>query len=170
MAIKNTNNKKMYRQGAVGALLDEYERAVMDLEKTINDISDEELIKVIDNNTSDPNCKSIQTILSHVVRAGYAYAIDIRKLAGEKIDKPEKLFHMYVSDYQKDLNSFFLFTIETFKNVNDNQLEQFENSKKIKSAWGQFYDIEQLAEHAIVHILRHRRQIEKFKIVLREHK
>ena len=29
---------------------------------------------------------------------------------------------------------------------------------------GQSYDAEQLLEHAIVHILRHRRQIEKFKI------
>lgn len=160
----------MYRQGAVGALLDEYERAVMDLEKTINDISDEELIKVIDNNTSDPNCKSIQTILSHVVRAGYAYAIDIRKLAGEKIDYPEKLYHLSVNDYQKDLNSFFLFTIETFGNIKDTQLEKFDNSEKMKTSWGQFYDIEQLTEHAIVHILRHRRQIEKFKIALREYK
>ena len=28
--------------------------------------------------------------------------------------------------------------------------------------WGPQYDLEQLLEHAIVHILRHRRQIEKF--------
>jgi len=28
--------------------------------------------------------------------------------------------------------------------------------------WGPQYDLEQLLEHAVVHILRHRRQIEKF--------
>jgi hypothetical protein len=32
----------------------------------------------------------------------------------------------------------------------------------IKSRWGVVYDVEGLLEHAIVHILRHRRQIEKF--------
>jgi hypothetical protein len=31
----------------------------------------------------------------------------------------------------------------------------------IQSGWGVPYDLEQLLEHAIVHILRHRRQIEK---------
>ena len=30
------------------------------------------------------------------------------------------------------------------------------------SRWGVRYDLEQLLEHAVVHILRHRRQIEKF--------
>ncbi|HEY5122872.1 MAG TPA: hypothetical protein VIK14_03975, partial [Ignavibacteria bacterium] len=41
-------------------------------------------------------------------------------------------------------------------------IEQTDNSKKMNVGWGQQYDIEQLLEHAIVHILRHRRQIENF--------
>ena len=32
----------------------------------------------------------------------------------------------------------------------------------INSRWGVVYNVEGLLEHAIVHILRHRRQIEKF--------
>lgn len=35
-------------------------------------------------------------------------------------------------------------------------------SAVIHSQWGVTYDLEQLLEHAIVHVLRHRRQIEKF--------
>jgi len=31
----------------------------------------------------------------------------------------------------------------------------------MKTSWGENYDFEQLLEHAIVHILRHRRQIER---------
>ena len=34
--------------------------------------------------------------------------------------------------------------------------------KKIITSWGQRYDIDQLLEHAIVHVLKHRRQIERF--------
>lgn len=71
-----------------------------------------------------------------------------------------------MKDYQKDLNDFFNFTVETFENIRDNELEEFDERKKIKSSWGQVYDIEQITEHAIVHILRHRRQIEKFKVLL----
>jgi hypothetical protein len=33
---------------------------------------------------------------------------------------------------------------------------------KMHGSWGQSYDIKQLMEHAIVHTLRHRRQIERF--------
>ncbi|WP_294276359.1 hypothetical protein [uncultured Chryseobacterium sp.] len=42
----------------------------------------------------------------------------------------------------------------------DITLEEFDQSKKINTLWGQQYDVEQMLEHAIVHILRHRRQIE----------
>ena len=42
------------------------------------------------------------------------------------------------------------------------ELEEPANDKKMLVSWGQLYDIEQLMEHAIVHILRHRRQVERF--------
>jgi hypothetical protein len=55
------------------------------------------------------------------------------------------------------------FTDETFDAIYDDDLERYNESEKMKTSWGQVYDIEQLFEHAIVHILRHRRQIENFK-------
>ncbi|MBX3242345.1 MAG: DinB family protein [Chitinophagaceae bacterium] len=161
---------KTYKQGAVGALLDEYERAIIELQQTIADISDNELVAIVDHKTTDTNCKSVQTILAHVVSAGFAYAIDIRQLSGEKLTYPDDLLRLTVKDYHKDLNSVFAFTAEVFKNIRDSQLEQFDNNKKILTSWGQVYDIEQITEHAIVHVLRHRRQIEKFKIILSRQK
>jgi hypothetical protein len=170
MTVERNYITKTYRQGAVGALLDEYERAIADLQQTIADISDEELITIADGKTSNTRCRSVQTILSHVVTSGLCNAIDIRQLKGQKTEYPDSRFHMTINDYKKDLNDLFIFILDTFKNIRDADLEQFDNDKKIKTYWGQVYDIEQITEHAIVHILRHRRQIEKFKIVLREHK
>jgi len=158
---------KFYRQGAIGALLDEYERAIADLQQAITDISDEELITVADNKTRDSRCKSVQTILSHVVSAGRGYAVYIRNLKGQKIEYPKDIFHFALSGYKKDLNDLFIFTEDTFKDIQECDIEQFDNDKKIKTFWGQVYDIEQITEHAIVHVLRHRRQIEKFKTLLR---
>jgi len=150
---------KTYRQGAIGALLDEYERAILDLSKTISSFSDTALTATI-------NDVSIQSILSHVVRSGYAYALYIQKLLGEQNSIPDLVYRKTVSEYQNDLTAFFIFTENVLKNFSDNQLEECDDEKKITTSWGQVYDIEQMMEHAIVHILRHRRQIEKFKIEL----
>lgn len=158
---------KNYREGASGALLDEYERAIADLQQTISDVSDKELVTIADEITTYPMCTSIQTILSHVVRSGYAYALYIQQLQKSQVNHPAIVLHPSVKNYKKDLTDFFAFTTDSFKNIQDNQLEQSDNSKKIITSWLQVYDIEQMGEHAIVHILRHRRQIEKFKIILR---
>ncbi|MNL67316.1 hypothetical protein D3C87_1918870 [compost metagenome] len=57
----------------------------------------------------------------------------------------------------------FAYTENVFKEISDDELEQFDDSLKIKAGWGQLYDIEQMTEHAIVHILRHTRQIARIK-------
>ena len=158
---------KTYRQGATGALLDEYERAIMDLQSVIDDITGKELTTIVDSRTADPNCISVGSILSHVVRAGYNYAIYINQWVSGKNEFRDYVFHSSVQDYQRDLNDVFIFTTEIFKDIADSQLERSNDSEKIITSWGQLYDIEQITEHAIVHILRHRRQIEKFKLLLR---
>ncbi len=153
---------KVYRTGAIGALLDEYEKAIAELSKTIEQIPDDQLAIIIDPNTSDPFCKSYQGILAHVVSAGYNYAITVRKHKGEKLDFTDKVLLDNVKAYQKELDSVFQYTVDTFQHIKDNELEEYDNEKKMLTRWGQRYDMDQLFEHAIVHILRHRRQIEKF--------
>jgi len=49
-----------------------------------------------------------------------------------------------------------------FRQKRNLPIQQTDNSKKVIVNWGQQYDIEQLLEHAIVHIMRHRRQVENF--------
>ncbi|MDQ3142215.1 MAG: hypothetical protein M3Q56_08210 [Bacteroidota bacterium] len=54
---------KVYRdRGAIGALLDEYERAVLELRDAISSIHINELINSVNPSDEDPNSKSIQTI------------------------------------------------------------------------------------------------------------
>ena len=73
-----------------------------------------------------------------------------------------------VDQYQSGLKDMFKYNEQLFVDYPDIKLEEFDNNKKIKVRWGQQYDVEQLIEHAIVHVLRHRRQIERFLIKLRE--
>ena len=159
--------KKFRNNGAVGALLDEYEKALQEIIQVTASLTEKELKQVVDKDTNDPNCVSIQSILGHVVRAGYNYVIAIRKYLGEQTDyKTAPLFDT-VEEYQAELMKMLEFNEKFFADYPDIQLEEYEENKKIKVRWGQKYDVEQLFEHAIVHVLRHRRQIERFKIRMR---
>ncbi|WP_264565821.1 DinB family protein [Flavobacterium sp. N3904] len=153
-------------KNAVNALLSEYRKVIIELQNVIQNIPDEKLVLTITPETNNEDCQSIQTILAHVVNSGYAYCIYIRNLKNATIERPRKEIRKSVQEYKVDLNNVLLYTYETFETIYDNDLERFAESEKIKTSWGQVYDIEQLFEHAIVHILRHRRQIENFKTTL----
>lgn len=56
----------------------------------------------------------------------------------------------------------FNYTVQLFEDYPDLAVEELDNQQKIMVRWGQLYDVEQLMEHAIVHVLRHRRQVESF--------
>lgn len=156
---------KTYRDnGAVGALLDEYEKAIDELIEIIQPISSDLLHKVIDAETKDDDCRSIQTILRHVLKAGFNYAVSIHRHLGTNMEyrKPDLLHSS--SDYITALREMFEFNESLFSENPNIQLEEHNLAKKMKVVWGQSYDVEQIMEHAIVHILRHRRQIERFLI------
>ena len=62
---------KEYRDNsAIGAILDEYERAIEDIKQEIAGVSETWLVYIVDPNTKDDCCRSIQTVLTHVVGAG----------------------------------------------------------------------------------------------------
>ncbi len=155
------------KNGAIGALLDEYEKAILELNVLIEDVSVEELFVIADLETKDPDCKSIQTVLSHVIESGYGYAIVIRKSKGENIVYKDKINFNSVAEYQVELLKMFQFNVQLFEDYPNIQLENYKNEDKILVRWGQRYDVDQLMEHAIVHVIRHRRQIQKFILKLR---
>ncbi len=150
---------KSYRKGAIGALMDEYERAALELKTLVNKIPAEEFVRVIDPQTNDEDCRSVQTIMSHVIRAGYGYADYIRHLFSISSARPANQL-LNQKESLKELQSMVEYTIDTLDGkweISDEVIVR----TTIQSLWGVTYDLEQLLEHAIVHILRHRRQIEK---------
>jgi len=158
--------KKYRDKGAIGALLDEYEKSIKELKVVINGISNNDLVEIVDSKTDDEDCKSIQTILTHVVRAGYGYVIEVRKYLGEEMEYTNEELLDSIDEYNLALDKMFAYNEKLFEDYPAIKLEENETNKKILVKWGQYYDVEQLFEHAIVHILRHRRQIERFKIKL----
>src|SRR5919112_6532396 len=83
------NMRESYRSGAVGALMDEYERAASELARLVERIPDDDFTRVVDAQTKDEDCRSVQTIMSHVVRAGYGYADYIREQFSIESTRPQ---------------------------------------------------------------------------------
>lgn len=140
--------------------MDEYERAAGELARLVERIPDEDFVRVADAETKDEGCRSAQTIMSHVVRAAYGYADYIREQFNIESTRPESKL-LSLAEALQGLEAALGYTAQTLDGrwqMTDEEIM----ATVIKSRWGVTYDVEGLLEHAIVHILRHRRQIERF--------
>lgn len=151
-----------YRKGAVGALMDEYERAAFELKSLVESVSENDYQQIADAETKDADCHSIQTIMNHVVHSGYGYANAVR----QKISMPyeprgTERPQISQNEIGTQIDKFLAYTVETLEGLWEMsyaELDSFVVKRKSDSS----ENLEQLLEHAVLHILRHRRQIEKF--------
>ena len=149
---------KEYRKGAIGSILDEYEKALTELKSVIENVSGENYSLTVEG--EDAHCCSIQIIMNHVVRAGYGYSKYIRDALSMDAEKVEDK-QIPQTEIVGEINKMFSYTAAIFegkRTITDEEM----NGIFFKTRWGVNYNIDQLLEHAIVHVLRHRRQIQKF--------
>lgn len=151
-----------YRKGAVGALMDEYERAAFELKSLVETVGAEDYTRIADAETKDADCRSIQTMMDHVVHAGYGYANSIRRkilMPFEPLgDERQRISQRKIAD---EIDKVFVYTVETLEGrweMSYAELDKFIIERKANFS----ENLEQLLEHAVLHVLRHRRQIEKF--------
>jgi uncharacterized damage-inducible protein DinB len=155
-----------YRKGAVGALMDEYERAALELKALVENVREEDYTRIADAETTDEDCRSIQTIMNHVVHAGYGYANGVRR----KIQMPheplgKKRRQIRQTEIGDEIDKVLAYTAETLDGLWElsyAELDEFIIERKD----GFSENLEQLLEHAVLHVLRHRRQVEKFLIMM----
>lgn len=150
---------RTFRPGAIGALMDEYERVALELKNLLITITQEEFLKIRDPFTKDEHCRSIQSVMKHVVSAGYRYADQVCTFLKKPVVNHN--YHIYnVVHAIDELEKVIQYTAETVTGYFQMTREEI-LATRTETRWG-LYDIEMMFEHAIVHILRHRRQIEKF--------
>ena len=151
---------KNYRKGGIGAVMDEYERAAAELKNLVGNISETDFVKIVDSITKDEDCRSVQTIVSHVTNSGYGYANYIRDWFSVPKNSAERKL-LSKKEFLLRFDQMLAYTSATLEGKWEYSDDEIQKVKMIVR-WGPHYDLEQLLEHAIVHILRHRRQIEKF--------
>lgn len=158
MAYKN-------KKGVIGALLHEYKIVLEDLKSNISTIRDSDLVLIADANTANKDCISVQSILTHIILCGtyYLTMIDIHRGNADS-PWPSRIYYDTVDEYIAALDTLYENTVLFFEDISNNEMAQFNPDKKLLTFWGQYYDYEQLMEHSIVHVSRHRRQIQMFKL------
>jgi uncharacterized damage-inducible protein DinB len=149
-----------YRKGAIGSLLDEYERAAFELKAILENVSEDYYTCIADAETQDEDCRSIETIMNHVIRAGYGYAKYMRDALSMESSPVEarRIPHAKIGEEIEKVIAHTAAIFEGERQITDEEM----NEIFFKTRWGVMFNIDQLFEHAIVHVLRHRRQIEKF--------
>jgi len=158
-------NNKLYsskRVGALGAVMDLYEQEsdlLFDMMKTVKD-EDWAIIK--DAETKDEDCRSIQTICQHLVGAG-KYYIELMKKGENPAYKIEQTSVSLAN--KAEFETEFRAVLETQSNYFEDRWDMSDeeiDAIHIKTGWGNILDPETLMEHAVVHVMRHHRQILKF--------
>ena len=147
-----------YGKGPLGALMDEYERVANEYVMLVNGIDPVVYDAVLDAETKDEDCQSVKRICFHVLFAGYGYANAMRRKFGMEVSSPERFFPSQPV-FPATLAAMFEYTEQTLADRYSMKEDDLLNMN-IPIRWSDHHDLEALLEHAIVHILRHRRQVE----------
>ena len=126
--------RKSYRKGPIGALMDEYERAASELRRLVEQIPEEEVVRVVDAETEDDDCRSVQTIMSHVVNAGYGYADYLRGVFSIPSARPPKRL-LSRQESLELLDAMLVYTAQTLEGRWEMTDEEVAGAV-INSGWG----------------------------------
>ncbi len=153
-----------YRIGGLGAIMDEYQRAVDEFIGILRKVSTNEFIEIVDAKTDDEDCRSIQTVSRHVIRSGYRYAAYVLEALKIPFDIPDadKMVIENAEQAIAETSNMFNFTSTCLYDANRELVDSSLGTIRFMARWGGEYSVEQMLEHAIVHVLRHRRQISRF--------
>ena len=143
------------------AIMMEYRSATLVLQNILSSLSETEFTEIRDFKTKDEDCKSILTVTNHCIQSGYTYANYIDSIIEDSTWFEYDKVNSNPLRASKELDKMLDYSesiLEKISHFTDKKLEQFQ----LKTRWQVTYDVEQILEHAIVHILRHRLQIENF--------
>lgn len=156
--------KNFARIGALGAIIDIYQNAIDEYVDVLKHTSIKEFITIVDKDTDDEDCRSIQTVTRHIIRSGYGYAGYLLSALNTAHEIPN-VNEMKLESTEEAIREIYNMLYFNITNLYDQNREMLENNLgKIKflTRWNEEYNFEQILEHAVMHILRHKRQINKF--------
>jgi hypothetical protein len=148
--------------GIFGALMDEYARAAEDFCRVVEHFDTARFMA--ERPSDNPNTVSPRAICAHVCGAAHRYAHYIRKARGVDFVERYDVDPVRIGSPQDvrpllaDAIVFTETTVEPLLQATDNEIQALSFTVR----WGPRYDPEMIVEHAVCHLLRHRRQLERW--------
>ena len=150
------------RSGPFGALMDEYARAAEDFCRVVESFDLPRLDA--ERPSNNPNTISPRAICLHAIGAAHRYAHYIRKARGvefvERYEADPARLHS-PRDVRGLLTEGIVFTEQTVEPLLKATEEEI-HALSFTVRWGPRYDPEMILELAVCHLLRHRRQLERW--------
>lgn len=147
------------RPGPLGVMMYEYQRATEDFSQVIREMNPSMYDAPLNLNAGDSELVSIGDIVLHVVGSAFSYACYAREAFGMEFkrwgDKP--VAQADVPDVLRRMIEYTYVSLDGKWDLTGEEVEEIRTPVR----WNTDYNLEILLEHAIVHILRHRRQIER---------
>jgi hypothetical protein len=148
--------------GPFGALMDEYARAAQEFCLVAESLADKRFAE--ERASEDPDCVSARAICGHACGAAWGYANCLRHAQGIEMTSPpvapaDRI--RIAPDVRAPLVDALRYTEESIaalRVLSDAAVEALE----WRVSWGPLYNPESMLEHGIVHLLRHRRQLERW--------
>jgi SAM-dependent methyltransferase len=145
------------RPGALGALIDELERALGEFTGELRTWGESDL----DQLQTPGELRTVRDVAEHVLYSAHIYHSLLRRAFGvdERAWSPAPTTCAELCQRLGDVPEEGWELLRDKSDWTDEQLE----AVRIHAGWGTDYDLEQLLEHALVHVLRHRRQLERWR-------
>ena len=148
------------QSGMFGALLDEYARAAEEFCRTVEALPEDRFHE--ERDSPDTETVSLAAICGHVAVAAWNYADYIR--IARDLPRVPRPYEKEAVTTPAALRPLLVATLRhTEATVEDCPSDEAALAAlRFQVRWGPTYDPEMILEHAIVHLLRHRRQIERW--------
>jgi uncharacterized damage-inducible protein DinB len=149
------------RGGTFGGLMDEYARAAAGFCQSLEAVSDD--VYLAQREGQQEFTATPRRIALHCCRAAWGYAADLRRAQGESPAEKGDFGEQQASPgaVRAELRRALRETeqaVEALWDLDDPAIMKL----SFTVSWGATYDPESMLEHAIVHLLRHRRQVERW--------
>lgn len=148
--------------GPFGALMDEYARAAAEFCTVAEGFDAERFVSERPGN--DPETITPRAVCVHVCGAAHRYAYYIRQARGLDFVDRYQLDPLRLTS-PRDVTGMLAKatrlteeTIDPLRGFTDEEVQALSFTVR----WGPRYDPEMMLEHAVCHVLRHRRQLERW--------
>ena len=142
--------------------MDEYARAAEEFCRIAESFGEEQFVE--ERTSDDPDCVSVRTICVHACGSAWGYANYLRHAQGIEMESPAVPVSERIkdpADVREPLAEAIRFTEESIAPLRELD-EETVDAMEWRVRWGPLYNPESMLEHAIVHLLRHRRQLERW--------